>query len=79
MRNVTITLDDRVANWARVWAARHNTSVSRMLGDLLAEKMAFEEQYAVAMEEFLAVAPIKLSKKKSVARPYSERAALHER
>ncbi|MGH8502160.1 MAG: DUF6364 family protein [Gammaproteobacteria bacterium] len=79
MRNVTITLNDEVADWARVWAAQHNTSVSRMLGELLAEKMAFEEQYAVAMEEFLAVAPVKLSRTKSAGQSYPERAALHER
>jgi len=79
MRNVTVTLDDEVADWARVWAARHNTSVSRMLGELLAERMAFEEQYAVAMEEFLAVAPVKLSSAKRAGQHYPERAALHER
>ena len=46
MRNVTITLDDAVADWSRVWAAKHQTSVSRMLGELPAEKMAEEESYA---------------------------------
>jgi hypothetical protein len=79
MRNVTITLEDRVADWARVWAARHNTSVSRMLGELLAEKMAMEEHYAAAMEEFLSVAPVKLSNTKSSGRAYPAREALHER
>lgn len=79
MRNVTVSLADEVADWARVWAARHNTSVSRMLGKLLAEKVALEEQYAVAMEEFLAVAPVKLSRTKSVGQSYPERATLHER
>jgi hypothetical protein len=39
MRNVTITLDDSTAEWARVFAARHQTSVSHMLGKLLAAKM----------------------------------------
>ena len=48
MKNVTVTLDDRVADWARVWAAQHRTSVSRMLGNLLAEKMAQDERYAAA-------------------------------
>jgi len=79
MRNVTVSLDDAVANWARIWAARHHTSVSRMLGKLLAEKMAHEEQYTLAMEQYLAVAPVKLSKTKSVARPHPARDALHKR
>jgi plasmid stability protein len=26
MKNVTINLDEEVARWARVWAARHDTS-----------------------------------------------------
>ncbi|MBA2410908.1 MAG: CopG family transcriptional regulator [Gammaproteobacteria bacterium] len=79
MRNVTVALDDTVADWARVWAARHHTSVSRMLGELLAEKMAHEERYMVAMEEFLAVTPVKLPKTKIADRPYPQRDALHER
>jgi len=32
MRNVTVTMEEDVAKWARVWAAEHDTSVSRMLG-----------------------------------------------
>ena len=35
MKNVTIKLEEDVANWARVWAAEHNTSISRILGVLL--------------------------------------------
>jgi hypothetical protein len=34
MKNVTVTLDDEVARWARIWAARHNTSVLKLLGDV---------------------------------------------
>ena len=35
MKNITIKLDDDVAYWSKVWVAEHNTSVSRILGDLL--------------------------------------------
>ena len=79
MRKVTITLDDPVADWARAHAARHHTSVSRMLGELLAEKMRQEERYSTAMEEFLSVAPIHLSGPQVIDRPYPGREALHER
>lgn len=79
MRNVTITLDDAVADWARVWAAKHHTSVSRMLGEVLAEKMAEEDRYAAAMEEYLAAPAVKLSAKTSTTRPYPPREAVHER
>jgi hypothetical protein len=49
MKNVTITLDDDTATWARIWAARHNTSVSRLLGQLLAERMEQESGYEAAV------------------------------
>jgi plasmid stability protein len=49
MKNVTITLDEDVARWARVWAARHDTSVSRISGELLQEHMRQEEGYEAAM------------------------------
>lgn len=79
MRDVTISLDDAVADWARGWAQRHNTSISRMLGELLAEKMKQEERYRVAMEEFLAVAPSHLSAAEASVRPYPDRETVHER
>lgn len=80
MRNVTVTLDEKVADWSRIWAAKNNTSVSRMLGELLAEKMLQDERYAAAMEEFLAPAPVMLSRDTATAeRPYPAREALHER
>ena len=39
MKNVTITVDEAVLEWARVEAARRGSSVSRMVGEMLAEKM----------------------------------------
>ncbi|MGA2964798.1 MAG: hypothetical protein ABSD64_01205 [Terriglobales bacterium] len=35
LRNVTVTLEEDVAVWARMEAARRDTSVSRLLGALL--------------------------------------------
>ena len=77
MKNVTITLDERVAEWSRVWAARHQTSVSRMLGELLAEKMALEEQYTEAMQAWLGVSTEQALDK--TGGPYPARESLHER
>ena len=82
MRNITIALDDSVADWSRIWAATHQTSVSRMLGELLAEKMAEEELYSAAMEEYLAAPASELSahdRSSSTGHPYPCRAAAHER
>ena len=53
MKNVTITMDDKVADWARMEAARRNTSVSRLVGEYLAEKMRHDDAYERAMREAL--------------------------
>lgn len=52
MKNVTITVEDNVLEWARVEAAKRNTSVSRMVGELLAEKMRHDDAYQRAYEEW---------------------------
>lgn len=39
VRKVTVTLEEDVAQWARIEAARRDTSVSRLLGELLKEHM----------------------------------------
>lgn len=53
MKNVTITMEDEVADWARIEAARRNISLSRMLGEILAEKMRRDDAYERAMNEWL--------------------------
>ena len=40
LRNVTVTLEEEAARWARIEAARRDTSVSRLLGELLRERMS---------------------------------------
>jgi len=45
MKNLTITVDDSVLEWARVEAARRGTSVSRMVGDFMAEMQRREDTY----------------------------------
>ena len=53
MKNVTITMEESVADWARMEAARRNTSVSRLVGELAAEKMRHDDAYERAMREAL--------------------------
>ncbi len=53
MKNVTVTMEDHVADWARMEAARRNTSVSRLIGEMLAEKMRHDDSYERAMREAL--------------------------
>ncbi len=76
MKNVTITLDEEVARWARIRAAELNTSVSRLVGEMLREKMGREEDYRLAMEEYLGQGPLVLQKP---LKPYPRREELHER
>ena len=57
LRNVTITLDEETASWARVEAARRDTSVSKLLGEILRTKMHQEAQYEAARQTYLAQKP----------------------
>lgn len=57
LRNVTVTLEEDVAQWARIEAARRDTSVSRLLGELLRERMTAQSAYDEAMRRALAREP----------------------
>ena len=57
LRNVTVTLDEAVARWARIEAARKETSVSRLLGEILKERMLAEDGYKSAMRRALTRKP----------------------
>ena len=76
MKNVTITLDEEVARWARVQAAEHNTSVSRLVGEMLREKMLAEKSYQMAMDQYLSQPPREL---KDPAAKYPTREELYGR
>lgn len=56
-KNVTVTLDQDVARWARIEAAKLDTSVSKMLGDFLKERMTEEQSYERAMKYALSRKP----------------------
>lgn len=75
LKNVTITLDESVARWARLEAARENTSVSRFVGELLAERMRGSQTYDAAMQRYLWVK----SRAISTGCPYPTRDELHDR
>ena len=62
MKNVTVTLEEEVARWARIRAAERDTSLSRYLGELLRDQMREEERYEDAMSEYLSRPPTPLKK-----------------
>jgi hypothetical protein len=76
MKNITITLDEEVAYWARIKAAELETSVSKLVGELLKEKMKQEQSYQLAMERFLSKRPGKINE---AGDPYPARDEIHER
>ena len=59
MKNITITLDERTAAWARIYAAQHGKSISRLLGEILQERMREVRDYNDAMRRYLAKKPFK--------------------
>ncbi len=75
MKNVTVTLDEETARWARIEAARREMSVSGFIRQLLRERMGGQAAYAGAMSRYLSRAGSNLSS----GRPYPAREELHER
>lgn len=60
MKNVTISLDEAVARWARVRAAEQDKSLSRFLAELLEEQMTREQDRQRWLETFRSVKPVRL-------------------
>lgn len=61
MKNVTISLDEKVARWARVKAAEQDKSLSRFLAELLEERMRPEPGDRVEfLQVFRSVKPVRL-------------------
>jgi len=54
MKNITITLDDETAEWARVQAAQHGVSLSRFVGEVIRKQVPQAREYEQAMNRWLA-------------------------
>lgn len=59
MKNITITLDEKTAAWVRIYAAQQGMSVSRLLGEMLQQRMRELRDYDEAMRRYLARKPFK--------------------
>lgn len=57
LRNITITLEEDLARWARIEAAREDTSVSQFLAELLRQRMREQDSYEQSMRRALARKP----------------------
>jgi hypothetical protein len=59
LKNMTITVSEEVAHWARKAAAEKNISVSKLVGRMLEEEMRRTDEYWKAYERFKKIKPIK--------------------
>ena len=75
MKNMTITVDEDVARWARLKAAEENTSVSKLVGRMLAREMRLNDEYWQAFERWKEIPPIP----GIAGEPKLTREQLHER
>jgi len=76
VKNVTVSLDEKTAAWARKLAAEQEKSLSRFIGDLLESSMHQAREYEQAMGSWLSRGPVKLKKRGS---SYPTREAIHDR
>jgi len=77
VKNVTITLDEETAAWARVHAAQQDMSLSRFVGELLRKHMCDSHEYQEAMNRYLSRGPFKALS--GPAEPYPKREELYDR
>ena len=76
MRNVTVVLDDETALWARVEAAKQDTSVSKYVGEMLRRERVRADGYEAARRSFFSRTPVPLS---DPGDKYPSRDELYER
>jgi hypothetical protein len=57
-RNLTIRISDEAVLWARRKAAEENTSVSRLVGEMLERQMRLSDQYWRAFEHWKSNQPL---------------------
>jgi hypothetical protein len=57
LRNITITLEENVARWARIEAAKNDSSLSGFLAGILRTRMREETDYEAAMRRALTRKP----------------------
>lgn len=79
MPNLTITTDDETLRWARIEAAKQNTSVSRLVGELLAKLRKQDDDYERAMQDFFSRKPYLDPPAREDGRRWPERNELYDR
>ena len=60
LKNVTITVEEDALRWARKQAAEKNTSVSKLVGSMLEDKMRLTDEYWEAYEKWKRLKPVSI-------------------
>lgn len=85
MKNITITLDEQTAEWARAEAAAQGLSLSRYVGEVLRKQLPQAQAYEQAMNRWFArrvnVKPLRQPGEKLPTREeiYDERCRIRRR
>lgn len=58
LKNMTITVSEETAAWARRKAAEENTSVSKLVGRMLENQIRLSDEYWKAYEKWKTVPPV---------------------
>lgn len=68
LKNVTITLPEEVAHWARKKAAEENTSVARLVGRMLEAQMRQSDDYQEAYHRWQSLKPMDIDAEHRLSR-----------
>jgi len=58
LKNITITVSEEAAKWARMKAAEESTSVSKLVGRMLEDQMRLSDEYWRAYEKWKTIKPV---------------------
>jgi hypothetical protein len=61
MKNITLTLPEKVLTWARIKAATLGISTSKMISQMLISGMEDDGEYQAAKEKYFSIKPSNLS------------------
>lgn len=79
MPNLTITTDEETLRWARIEAAKRGTSVSKLVGEILANLRKQEDDYEQAMQDFFSRKPYLDPPPRADGRRWPTREELYDR
>lgn len=68
LKNITITVSEEAARWARRKAADENTSVSKLVGRMIEDQMRNSDEYWRAYEQVKRIRNLRVDASRRLAR-----------